>query len=243
MKGGEPVEVIIRYHAALRELTGRRGIRDDLSRYETIAVAMVESNIGTPGKVLDHFPPVDSPLRIEEFFQAVYLRYDERYVYAAPDLKKITRRREWSKRSPSSTTPPTPHSSSPSDTFPAWQGSSDPLFLFDQENLTADPAALDRMMGSEWYLIIVRDASESRRRLLCHMGGERLVVAQLDQPERVGSRPGKDLVASHIRGQRAGQRRLRLPSDLFPEALQKVVNMHGLAGFQNNLAGTRHRTP
>lgn len=100
LKGGEPVEVIIRYHAALRELTGRRGIRDDLSRYETIAVAMVESNIGTPGKVLDHFPPVDSPLRIEEFFQAVYLRYDERYVYAAPDLKKITRRREWSKRSP-----------------------------------------------------------------------------------------------------------------------------------------------
>lgn len=108
-KGGEPVETIIRYHTALRELTGRRGIRDDVSRYEAVAMALVESNTAAPGTLLEGFPPQDSPLRLEQFFQGLYLRYDERYVYAAPDLKSITRRREWSEASPASwilSTPP-----------------------------------------------------------------------------------------------------------------------------------------
>jgi hypothetical protein len=43
---------------------------------------------------------MDSPLRIERFFEALYLRYDERYVYSAPDLKTVTRRHEWSPDSP-----------------------------------------------------------------------------------------------------------------------------------------------
>lgn len=99
-KGGDPVETIIRYHTALRELSGRRGIRDDVSRYEAVAMALVESNMAAPGTLLDGFPPQDSPLRLEQFFQALYLRYDERYVYAAPDLKSVTRRREWAEGSP-----------------------------------------------------------------------------------------------------------------------------------------------
>jgi len=99
-QGGEVVESIIRYHTAMKELTNRRGIRDDVSRYEAVALALVDSNSPTPGKILAHFPPQDSPLRIEQFFQALYLRYDERYVYAAPDLKRITRREEWSPASP-----------------------------------------------------------------------------------------------------------------------------------------------
>ncbi|WP_203561211.1 hypothetical protein [Jiella pacifica] len=98
-KGGDPVETIIRYHTALRELSGRRGIRDDVSRYEAVSMALVESNTATPGVLLDRFPPEDSPLRLEQFFQALYLRYDERYVYAAPDLKSVTRRREWAEGS------------------------------------------------------------------------------------------------------------------------------------------------
>lgn len=104
-KGGEPVETIIRYHTALRELTGRRGIRDDVSRYEAVAMALVESNMAGPGTVLAHFPPNDSPLRLEQFFAALYLRYDERYVYAAPDLKSVTRRREWAPASPALSDP------------------------------------------------------------------------------------------------------------------------------------------
>ncbi|MBX9601292.1 MAG: hypothetical protein K2X35_09815 [Bryobacteraceae bacterium] len=104
-KGGDVVESIIRYHAALRELTGRRGIRNDLSRYEAVALALVESNSATPGTILAHFPKADSPLRIEQFFDTLYLRYEERYVYAAPDLKHTTSRIEWSRQSPALSLP------------------------------------------------------------------------------------------------------------------------------------------
>jgi hypothetical protein len=50
--------------------------------------------------VLSTYPTSDSPLRLENFFEALYLRYDERYVYSAPDLKNVTRRLEWSPNSP-----------------------------------------------------------------------------------------------------------------------------------------------
>ena len=99
-RGGEPAEAILRFHAALKDLTGRRGIRDDVSRYEAVTLAMVETGTAEAGKLLPSFPPASSLLRLEEFFKALYLRYDERYVYAAPDLKKLTRRREWSPDSP-----------------------------------------------------------------------------------------------------------------------------------------------
>lgn len=92
---GEPVEAVVRFHNAIRELTGRRGIRDDVSRYEAVSLALVDPSSAEPGQVLASYPSQDSPLRIERFFQNLYLRYDERYVYSAPDLKSVTRRREW----------------------------------------------------------------------------------------------------------------------------------------------------
>jgi hypothetical protein len=94
-QGGEPVEGIIRFHAALRELTNRRGIRNDVSRYETISLAMIDMASSKAGAVLPDFPPKDSPLRIENFFASLYLRYDERYVFSAPKLEAITRRLAW----------------------------------------------------------------------------------------------------------------------------------------------------
>lgn len=99
-RGGKPVETIIRFHAALRELTGRRGVRNDVSRYEAVSLAMVDMLDGSAGAVLPTFPPADSPLRLEQLFKTLYLRYDERYVYSAPDLKLVTRRFEWSPASP-----------------------------------------------------------------------------------------------------------------------------------------------
>jgi hypothetical protein len=99
-KGGEPVETIFRFHAALRELTNRQGIRNDASRYEAVSLVLVETAGAETGAVLRDFPSPGSPLRIEQFFQSLYLRYDERYVYGAPDLKHITRRFEWSPASP-----------------------------------------------------------------------------------------------------------------------------------------------
>jgi hypothetical protein len=99
-RGGQPVEAILRFHAALRELTGRRGIRNDGSRYEAVALALIETTGVETGEVLAGFPPHDSPLRLEQFFQALYLRYEERYLYGAPELKPITQRLLWSPVSP-----------------------------------------------------------------------------------------------------------------------------------------------
>jgi len=98
--GGETVEMIIRFHSALRELTGRRGIRDDVSRYEAVSLGMVEAVGNDAGEVLSSFPPIDSPLRIEQFFETLYLRYEERFLFGAPDLKSVTKRFEWSSASP-----------------------------------------------------------------------------------------------------------------------------------------------
>lgn len=98
-KGGEPVEGIIKFHAALCDMCGRRGIRNELSRYESIALAMIDMNLERSGNMLSSFPPSNSPLRLEQFFSTLYLRYDERYVYSAPLLKSSTERLEWSPRS------------------------------------------------------------------------------------------------------------------------------------------------
>lgn len=95
-----PVEAIVRYHATLRELTGRDGIRADPSRYEAISLALVDVRSGRDGRVLDSFPPFDSPLRLERFFKALYRHYDERNVTSAPNLAARNRRLEWSPDSP-----------------------------------------------------------------------------------------------------------------------------------------------
>lgn len=93
--GGEPVAGIMRFHNALRELTGRRGIRDDVSQYEAVAMTLVDMSVAKRGEPFAPYPPADSPLRLEEFFATLYLRYDERFVYSAPDLSSVTRRTEW----------------------------------------------------------------------------------------------------------------------------------------------------
>src|SRR5262245_45620266 len=99
-RGGAPVEAILRFHAALRELTGRRGIRNDGSRYEAVALALIETAGAETGEVLAGFPPSDSPLQLEQFFQTLYLRYEERYLYGAPELRAVTQRLAWSPTSP-----------------------------------------------------------------------------------------------------------------------------------------------
>ena len=95
-----PVESIVRFHSALCALTGRNGIREDASRYEAISLALIDTRDGAVGNPLPAFPAPDSPLRLEYFFKTLYQRYDERYVYSAPDLKSRTRRLEWSPDSP-----------------------------------------------------------------------------------------------------------------------------------------------
>lgn len=99
-KGGEPVAAIMRFHNALRELVGRRGIRNDVSRYEAIGFGMVEMEAATRGALLANYPESDSALRLERFFETLFLRYDERFVTSAPDLASTTRRFIWAPDSP-----------------------------------------------------------------------------------------------------------------------------------------------
>lgn len=97
---GHPVEAIVRFHAALREMSGRHGIRDDISRYEAVSMGLVKVRSGVAGRLLTGFPPADSPLQFERFFSTLYQRYEERFVYGAPTLKSVTSRLEWSPDSP-----------------------------------------------------------------------------------------------------------------------------------------------
>lgn len=76
-------------------MDGRRGIRDDASRYEAIALALASTLPERAGTLLDEFPERGSPLRFEQFFATLYRQYDERFVYGAPDLRRVTARKEW----------------------------------------------------------------------------------------------------------------------------------------------------
>lgn len=97
---GAPVEGINRFHAALSEMTLRRGIRDEISRYEAISLALLEPRGERAGEAIASFPSAESVIHPQHFFQTLYQRYEERFVYGAPRLARITRRLLWSPASP-----------------------------------------------------------------------------------------------------------------------------------------------
>lgn len=97
---GRTVEGVIRFHQALSAMTGRLGVRNDASRYEAIAMAMIEVSGRRSGQLVTDFPEIDSPIHYERFFETLYRRYDERYVVSAPQLARRTRRLDWSIDSP-----------------------------------------------------------------------------------------------------------------------------------------------
>ena len=97
---GLPVEALVRFHAAMAEMTGRLGVRDDLSRYEAVGMALVDTQPGSAGQLVEEFPPSDSRINFNGFFDTLYQRYDERYVVGAPLLQSRTRRRAWAEDSP-----------------------------------------------------------------------------------------------------------------------------------------------
>lgn len=98
-RAGRPSNQITRYHQALVGLTGRSGIRNEVSRYEACGMTLVEVGAESFGAVCSTFPKADSILRYENMFAAIYNEYDLRFVYQAPDLVARTRRRQWSEES------------------------------------------------------------------------------------------------------------------------------------------------
>jgi len=85
---------IQRYYGALCEMTGRRFVRNDYTRYESVGLALIENDQEHAGEVHPAWPPAGSPLRIESFFQRLFETYDIRFPTRAEDLP-ITRRVSW----------------------------------------------------------------------------------------------------------------------------------------------------
>ena len=102
LKNGHPVDGIIRYYEAFRQLEGRADLRDTISKYEAVSISLLETSGPNIGGRLATFPPKDSPLRFERFFETIYRKYDERFVFAAPTFvtRNVTPRIEWDPKSP-----------------------------------------------------------------------------------------------------------------------------------------------
>jgi hypothetical protein len=97
---GSVVQPIQRYHDAMARLTNRADLRNDISRYEAVAIALVHPRGENVAEVVGDFPLVTSPLALERFFEKLYQAYDLRFVYTAPALEGRTRRLEWDPDSP-----------------------------------------------------------------------------------------------------------------------------------------------
>jgi len=96
---GTVCPMIQRYYAALCEMTGRRFVRNDYTRYESVGLAVIEKDPETAGAVNTDFPSSDSSLRIEPFFSRVYEVYDLRFPFRAESIPGALRE-EWSAESP-----------------------------------------------------------------------------------------------------------------------------------------------
>jgi len=95
----EVVDSIKRYHDVLIRLAGRNDLRNEASKYEAVALAMVNPYEPDVGSLVRSFPNTDSMLLADRFFPTLYRQYDLRFVYAAPSLAKTTGRIEWDEAS------------------------------------------------------------------------------------------------------------------------------------------------
>lgn len=94
---GSVVSSIARYHDVLLGLTGRLFVRNELSKYEAVSLAMIDPTAGPHGHLSQSFPPTGSKLRAEPFFSALFERYDLRFPFVAPAMRGLLRRSWWSK--------------------------------------------------------------------------------------------------------------------------------------------------
>ena len=100
LRDGSPVQSIMRYHFALKGLTGRDSIRQQPSLYEAVGMTLVDVLPGHIAEVYRDYPPKDSPLLMNRMFETIYRQYDQRFLYQAPALKHRTQRLEWDPNSP-----------------------------------------------------------------------------------------------------------------------------------------------
>lgn len=89
---GCATDAVVRYHDVLAGLTGRQLVRNEISKYEAVALLMVDAANGTgaPGAYAA-FPTGDSITRFENFFPRIYRVYDQRFPYVAASMKGVER--------------------------------------------------------------------------------------------------------------------------------------------------------
>jgi hypothetical protein len=97
---GRVASQIIQYAQALEGLAGRNGVRDDVSKYEAVALTMVNPEASAAGEVLTDYPAPNGVLSSQAFFKTILREYDLRFVYQAPALAGATRRHVWHAESP-----------------------------------------------------------------------------------------------------------------------------------------------
>ncbi|MEA3402055.1 MAG: hypothetical protein U9R79_12535 [Armatimonadota bacterium] len=95
---GRAADAVQRYDDVLKALTGRELVRNEISRYEAIALVMVD-RVASKGVISDRFPDSDSPTTFRQFFPTLYRVYDRRYPYVALKLRN-TERVAWDPASP-----------------------------------------------------------------------------------------------------------------------------------------------
>lgn len=100
---GKVTDHVVRYHNALLGLAGRTDLRNQISRYEAVALTIASADDESLGTASDAYPAHESALRFERFFETIYRHYDLRFVYQAPELATKTRRRVWAPGSPVAT--------------------------------------------------------------------------------------------------------------------------------------------
>jgi len=92
LSNGSVADNIKRYHDTMARLTNRVDVRNEASRYEAVALALVHTAAANRGELLVNYPQSDSLLLFEKFFPTLYRMYDLRFVYSAPALKSVTER-------------------------------------------------------------------------------------------------------------------------------------------------------
>jgi len=77
---GQPLDHTRRHHDVLKNLNGRDEISEPTDIYESTCLLVLEET--DDGIVIDpDYPPPDSPIRFENFFDQLYAVYDHRYCY------------------------------------------------------------------------------------------------------------------------------------------------------------------
>lgn len=95
---GCATDAVVRYHDVLAGLTGRQLVRNEISKYEAVALLLVDASGGHPA-VFAGYPTTDSTAHFEDFFVRMYRVYDQRFPYVAASMTGV-KRVAWDPNSP-----------------------------------------------------------------------------------------------------------------------------------------------